>query len=110
MAVSELSPRGSEKLTERLAAKGNAMTTEDLKAATGITTDIKLLRWYLKGQPPLPAEFAGTLEVKQESVGQLIQSIINLRDVKGIEVFPYGIPKPDIALVNFTNVPQEVRR
>jgi hypothetical protein len=111
MAVSEMSPRGSEKLAERLAAKGAAITVEDLKATIGIPqlVDFKILRWYLKGQPPAPYELAATLEVNQSHVGQLVQTIINQPALaQGIEIFPYGIPKPDVALVNFTNVPSEL--
>ena len=109
MAVSEMNPRGSEKLAERLAAKGAAMTAEELKSSIGIPTDFKLLRWWLKGQPPLPIELVATLEVKQENVGQVVQTIVNHRELaKGIEIFPYRIPKPDIALINFTNVPEKV--
>jgi hypothetical protein len=110
---SEAVSRGSQKLAERLAHKGAAVTAEDLKSAIGASEnlDFKLLRWWLRGQPPFPIELAGTLEVKQEAVGQIVQTIINTRELaQGIEIFPYGIPKPDIALVNFTNVPSQAGR
>jgi hypothetical protein len=111
MAVSEMAPRGSEKLAERLVAKGTAITAEDLKAVIGIPQpiDFKILRWYLKGQPPAPFELAATLEVSQSHVGQLVQTIVNHPGLaQGIEVFPYGIPKPDVAVVSFSNVPSEL--
>lgn len=108
MAVSEIAVRGSAKLSERLAAKGSAITGDDLKSAMGLpaSVDIRLLRWLSKGIPPV-VEIAATVECKHENVGLVVQSIINTAEFQGIEVFPYGIPRPDIALVNFTNVPEE---
>ena len=110
---SEAIARGSQKLAERLAQKGHALTAEDLKSVLGAAenVDFKLLRWWVRGQPPYPIELAGTIEVRQEAVGQVVQKIINTGELaQGIEIFPYGIPKPDIALVNFTNVPPQAGR
>jgi hypothetical protein len=108
MAVSEMAARGSAKLSERLAAKGAAITAEDLRAEIGISknVDFTLLRWMTKGTPPY-LEIAATVECKHESVGEVVQKIVNTRELQGIEVFPYGIPQPDVVLVNFTNVPRE---
>jgi hypothetical protein len=50
-----------------------------------------------------------SLEVSQQHLGEVVQRIVNAKDLAaGIEIFPYGIPYPDIAVVNFTNVPPEV--
>ncbi|HEX6805449.1 MAG TPA: hypothetical protein VF133_17345 [Terriglobales bacterium] len=108
MAVSEMAVRGSAKLAERLAAKGAAITSDDIKAAIGVpvNVDVRLLRWLTKGIPPV-IEIAATVECKQENVGEVVQRIMNTAEFQGVEVFPYGIPRPDIALINFTNVPEE---
>lgn len=111
MSGAEAVKRGSQKLIAQLAQKGESITVEDVRSALNVPREaqFKLLRWHLKGIPPAEFELNASLEVSQQNLGEVIQRIVNAKDLAaGIEIFPYGIPAPDIAVVNFTNVPPEV--
>ena len=111
MPGSEAVKRGSQKLVSQLAQKGEAITADDLRAPLELTseTQFKVLRWWMKGIPPADIVLNASLEVPQQHLGQVVQRIVNARDLAlGIEIFPYGIPNPDVAIVNFTNAPPEI--
>jgi hypothetical protein len=111
MSGSEAVKRGSQKLIAQFAQKGESLTLEDVRTALNLSKEaqFKLLRWHIKGIPPAEFELNASLEVSQQHLGEVVQRIVNAKDLAaGIEIFPYGIPNPDIAIVNFTNVPPEV--
>jgi len=111
MSGSEAVKRGSQKLITQLSQKGESITVEDVRAALDVSSEaqFKLLRWHVRGLPPAEIELNASLEVSQKYLGEVVQKIVNAKDLAaGIEIFPYGIPVPDIAVVNFTNVPPEV--
>jgi hypothetical protein len=111
MSGSEAVKRGSQKLIAQLSQKGESITVEDVRAALNVSNEVqfKLLRWHVRGLPPAEIELNASLQVSQQHLGEVVQRIVNTKDLAaGIEIFPYGIPVPDIAVVNFTNVPPEV--
>lgn len=108
--ATEAVKRGSQKLITQLAQKGESLTVDDVRSALNVSNAVqfKLLRWIIRGIPPAEFELNAALECPQSNLGEIIQKIVDARDLAtGIEIFPYGIPNPDIAVVSFTNVPSE---
>jgi hypothetical protein len=93
--------RGSQKLLAELAKKGPSATVEDVKAAVALPFDYdyKLLRWLMRGTPPIYFEVETTLQVAPQQLGEAINHLAANPSVRDINVLIYGIPKPDIANV-----------
>lgn len=63
---------------------------------------IKICNVYCKGQPR-PDVITGSLQVTRDAVDKLANRLFNFKELrlKGLEVFPYGIPVLDEAFINF---------
>jgi hypothetical protein len=94
--------RGSE-LLRRLHGERQPIGPEHLenvyKAVDSLQSEVKLLRWIHKGTP-VPDYVSAVFEVKRGGVGQMVDRLINDEKLSwNLEVFPYGIPYPDIAII-----------
>lgn len=101
--ANEAQARGSEKLLlAQLAKKGAAATLEDVKAAVSLpaTSDYKLLRWLIRGIPPVYFEVETAFQVKPQQLAEFVNHFATQAGIRDLDVFIYGIPKPDIAQVN----------
>ena len=94
--------RGSHKLLAQLAKKGAAATHEDVKAAVALpaASDYKLLRWLIRGIPPVYLELETVFSVKPQQLGDLVNHFAASAGIRDIKILINGIPKPDIAEVN----------
>lgn len=94
--------RGSEKLLAQLAKKGAAVTAEDVKAAVSIpaNSDYKLLRWLIRGIPPVYFELEAALQVKPQQLGDVVNHFAANASIRNINILINGIPVPDWAQVN----------
>jgi hypothetical protein len=106
MAQSE--DRGSTKMMEQLFGSKAPKTHADVTKALGLSGDkIKLLRWWIKGQPA-PDWFFASFQVPSDMIGEVAGRLIKGGLV--IDGFPVGLPPSvDGAIINVSNVPQEVR-
>jgi len=94
--------RGSHKLVAQLAKKGAAATHEDVKAAVALPTasDYKVLRWLIRGIPPIYLELETVFSVKPQQLGDLVNHFAANSAIRDINILINGIPFPDIAQVN----------
>ena len=57
---------------------------------------IKVVDWHVLGQPA-PESIRGTLQVNASRAGALLQAIVKLKGLSPyVEVFPHGIPNPNL--------------
>ncbi len=99
-----MATRGSDKL--RQAGTHCSFTDAQLEKVIAVLreNDYKIIDWECKGQPR-PDAFSGTVEVDGKRLGkatELISTALGLR--VGLEIFPYGIPFPDVYRIRFQNV------
>lgn len=90
--------RGSEKLFE-----SRVINPEDLKKLHGVLQqrDLKLVDWWIRGQPR-PDIFFGAVDAKVSQLPELVRDLTSLGDLRlNLDIFPYGIPKPDLFRVQF---------
>jgi hypothetical protein len=94
--------RGSHKLVAQLAKKGAAATHEDVKAAVALpaASDYKLLRWLIRGIPPIYLELETMFSVKPQQLGELVNHFAANSAIRDINILINGIPFPDVAQVN----------
>jgi hypothetical protein len=94
--------RGSQKLVAQLAKKGAAATHEDVKAAVALpaASDYKVLRWLIRGIPPIYFELETMLSVKPQQLGELVNYFAANSAIRDINILINGIPHPDVAQVN----------
>ena len=94
--------RGSEKLLAQLAKKGSAATPADVKAALALpsNTDYKLLRWLIRGIPPVYFEVETTFQVQPKQLGEAVGRFTANEAVRDIHILINGIPFPDIAQIS----------
>jgi len=79
-------------------AGGNAKHLEGLYNAVD-ELDLKVLRWLPKGTPVWDRVEA-VFQVSSGRAGQAVDKLINLEQLApNLRVFPYGVPVPDIALI-----------
>jgi hypothetical protein len=94
--------RGSDLLRK---LHGNFPTThvEGLFRAVDDLGDLKILRWFPRGVPPATLVVEGVFEVPTGSVGKFVDTLIqnNEQFAANLQVFPYGVPRPDIAIVEY---------
>ena len=98
----EAQARGSEKLLAQLAKKGATATLEDVKAAVSLpaTADYKLLRWLIRGIPPVYFEVETAFQVRPQQLAEFVNHFATLSGTRDLSILINGIPKPDIAQVN----------
>jgi hypothetical protein len=96
--------RGSQKLLAQLAKKGAAATPDEVKAAVAAptTADYKLLRWLIRGIPPVYFELEAMLQVKPQHLGEAVNHFVANSAIRDINILINGIPFPDIAQVTVT--------
>lgn len=98
----QASMRGSQKLLTQLVQKRASATPEEVKAAVSIpaVADYKLLRWHIRGTPPVFYELVADLQSSPQHVGELVNHLATNPAIRNINILINGIPKPDIANVN----------
>ena len=98
--------RGSTKMLRELFGREIPERPEEVAKALGISLEkVKLLRWWVKGQPAPDWIFASFL-VQPAMIGEVAGSLIKSGLV--VQGFPIGLPAFDSAIINVTNAPQEV--
>ncbi|HEX6199556.1 MAG TPA: hypothetical protein VF150_04770 [Thermoanaerobaculia bacterium] len=66
--------------------------------------DLKIVDWECKGQPQ-PDFFSGTVEVDGRRLGKATEVLgLGLGERVKVELFPYGIPVPDIFRLRFESL------
>lgn len=107
MAIAE-QERGSVKMIERLFGGKPPNEPEALIHALKLApADVRVLRWWWKGQPA-PDVIFGTVQVDLVKAGSLLSALLQHGLI--VDSFPIGKPAVfDSALINFTNVPHEMR-
>lgn len=93
--------RGSHKLVAHLAKKGHAATHEDVKAAVALpaAAEYKVLRWLIRGIPPIYFELETILQVTPQQVGEVVNHLAANSAIRDINILINGIPFPDIAQI-----------
>lgn len=100
--ANEAQARGSAKLLAQLAKKGTTATLEDVKTALSLpaAADYKLLRWLIRGIPPVYFEVETAFQLKPEQLAQFVNHFAAQPGIRDLDILINGIPKPDIAQVN----------
>ena len=107
--MTEQMERGSTKLWMQLFEE-NAPTDEALNSALAVAAEkYKVLRWWKYGQPAIDRVKA-TFDVKTRVAGEVIQSMLDAQGEElqvNLDVFPYGIPRPEGVHINvlFERIP-----
>lgn len=91
--------RGSEKLLARDSFK---FTQDHAARLQGIVSkhEAKFVKWWLLGQPDPDVVFAGIQVDRLDKVGSVIEALLGEQYIVNLDVFPYGIPYPDIFQIN----------
>jgi hypothetical protein len=90
--------RGSEAL-RRMHGGNNGEHLEGIYRAIDALEEIKILRWINRGTPVWD-RVSAVFEVSAGNAGRLVDQIVrNEQLAPNIRVFPYGIPIPDIAII-----------
>lgn len=94
--------RGSQKLLSELIQKGSAATPEEVRAAVSVpaAADLKLLRWLIRGIPPIYYEVETTFESSPAQLPAAINGLLSNAGIHEVHLFPYGIPVIDRAVIN----------
>jgi hypothetical protein len=97
--------RGSDKLIRQLFG-GSQVTKEALTKAVSAAqaSGFSIVRWWWKGQPAIDQIFA-TLHVQPDTAGRTIEGLLDAHSSEvqvGLEVFPYGIIRPDLVQISVT--------
>jgi hypothetical protein len=101
--------RGSNKLTDKLFDRGSTeeellalLGAKHMKAGGAAALHIKNIWWY--GQPAID-QILSTVHVDVASAGGVVDALLKLQHealrVK-VDVFPLGIPNPEIAQIDVT--------
>ncbi len=100
-----MATRGSDKLRSRIGARCS-FDEAQLEQVIEVLreNDFKLIDWECKGQPQ-PDAFAGTVEVDAQRLGKATELLSTKLGTRvGIEIFPYGIPFPEVFRLRFQNL------
>lgn len=95
--------RGSDKLVAQLFSSAS-VTKKDLRAAVAAAPSLKIRRWWWFGQPSID-QIVATFDVVPAQLGRTVESLANLHSSRvqvGMEVFPNGMPFPEIMQVKVT--------
>ncbi len=91
--------RGSEKLLRQLFGAEGPVTHESLaKSVKAAQARFKFKRWWVLGQPVVD-RITAVMEVEPEKLGTTVEQIAGMHGEHasiGCEVFPLGIPRPDV--------------
>lgn len=90
--------RGSEKLLAR-----KAVAAKDLARLVAVTKmkGVKVVDWHILGQPA-PEAITGILQVGAGRTAAVLAKLIAIRGIRPrFEVFPLGIPVPDVYSIRF---------
>jgi hypothetical protein len=98
--------RGSERILEHLFGAGSPVSRDELAKAVAAAQDqgFKIVRWWWKGQPAID-QIKAVLQLTREQLGSAVQQILDSQTAEtqvGVEVFPLGIPKPEIMQLDLT--------
>jgi hypothetical protein len=94
--------RGSEKMLRQRMEQPMQMSPDVMAKFVDILVrdDIYVDRWWWKGQPVIDV-FAGSIVIRRESLGEVINSMIDVGVQVEFKVFPKGIINPEEFLVSF---------
>ncbi len=92
--------RGSAKLLS-----AQQLSKQDLARIVSVVRSrgVKVVDWHILGQPA-PEAVTGTIQVSAGSAASVIGRLVSLGSARlrpRLEVFPLGIPRPDIFNVRF---------
>ena len=94
-----MAERGSEKLLRQLFGGEGPVTHESLaESVKAAQAEFKFKRWWVLGQPVVD-RITAVFEVKPEQLGTTVEQIASAHGQHtsiGCEVFPLGIPRPDV--------------
>ena len=97
--------RGSDKLVANLFGGAKISKSQLAKAVSSAqTSGLQIKRWWWYGQPQIDSIIA-SLDVAPSEVGATVESLTRLHSSAvqvGLEIFPNGIPVPDIIRINVT--------
>jgi hypothetical protein len=93
--------RGSQKLLSELIKKGTAATPEEVKAAVAIpaAAEIKLLRWLIRGIPPIYYEVETVVELPVAQAAGLLGALLHNPTLRDVYLNTRGVPVYDRAQV-----------
>lgn len=97
-ATRQAQARGSEKLF-----KGRVLDAEQLSTLSALTRarGVKVVDWCILGQPG-PDGVCGSVHVSRGAAAGVVRDLLRLNKLRlGIEVFPLGIPRPDLFEIRF---------
>jgi hypothetical protein len=90
--------RGSDVLRRMHGGGANAKQLEGIYRTID-ELEVKVLRWHNIGVPAWE-RLEAVFQVASGHAGQVVDKLINLEELApNLRVFPYGIPVPDIAII-----------
>jgi hypothetical protein len=94
----ESAQRGSYKLLQQLAEKGQQASVEDLRQAVALPSEVdyKVLRWLIRGTPPF-FELDSTFETDVKHVGSFVDHVVGRLGISDVYVLINGFPWPEFA-------------
>ena len=91
--------RGSEKLLRQMFGAEGPVTHESLaESVKAAQAEYKIKSWWIRGQP-IPDHLMAIFDVEPAQLGTTVQKIAGMHGQQtaiGCEVFPLGIPRPDV--------------
>jgi hypothetical protein len=102
--------RGSQKLLQSLAKNGEVPSLEAIKKALALPAnmDLHVPNWLIRGIPPAYLELDATFQVPISALSEVVNRFVQLNDSAiGLKILINGIPVPDLATIEISNVPRE---
>lgn len=93
--------RGSQKLLAELIKKGTAATPDEVKAAVAVPSaaELKLLRWLIRGLPPIYYEVETVFETQAKQLSSIVNSLAANAGIRQINILTNGLPAFDTAQI-----------
>ena len=93
--------RGSHKLLAELIKKGAAATADEVKAAVAVpaASDLKLLRWLIRGVPPFYYEVETVFETQAKQLSNIVNFLATNNGIREINILTHGTPVYDTAQI-----------
>jgi hypothetical protein len=96
--------RGSERLPH-FGGHGKTISEESLKQISSMAEidGVTLIDWWWLGQPA-PDVVGGIFQVSPSALGTVVSNLALQNEIRlNLQVFPYGIPVPEIINVEFVS-------
>lgn len=97
----EAAVRGSQKILQQFAEKGQHLTIDDLKKAVALpaAVDYKFLRWYYRGRPADLYQLDATVETNVKNLGSVVDHFATRFGIADMNILINGLPYPELATV-----------